>query len=426
MSIRSVILASVSTAFLAASVAVSGSAYAATNNSNVSIALQAYQALSAGDQTAAIAGYSQAIESRELPTEILANALLNRGLAHQQLAEHQLAIDDYTSALQLDAMSAELRATALYNRGLSQQKLDKQSAAIEDFTSALFLDPKFAHAYYSRGNALRESGQFLFALSDYDKALRYQHPDVARVYYSQALAFENLKRPADAKKSLEMAVAANPNFTQANEKLAGFQGVKPAAIAIDPILVASMNVVGGNLTMRKPELPEAVSPTAEQLNETQVDPIETAAVDTKAKKQVVKIVDRVPVDEAAPAKEKVVAIEVVDDAAPAEEQAPAEGVVADATPAEPVAEEAQVQTGWSVQVASAASEDAAWSTWKKMQAKHRALSGQKPIVVRADLGAKGIFYRVRFAGFDDQNSAKSKCSKLKAGGVSCFVSKINS
>jgi tetratricopeptide (TPR) repeat protein len=418
MSIRSVILASVSSAFLAASVAASGSAFAATDDSDVAIATQAYQALAAGDQAAAIAGYSQAIESRTLPTEVLANALLNRGLAHQQLAEHQLAIDDYTSALQLDAMGGQLRATALYNRGLSQQKLGMQSAAIEDFTSALFLDPGFAHAYYSRGNALRESGQFLFALSDYEKALRYHHPDMAHVYYSQALTYENLKRPADAVKSLEMAVAANPNLVQAADKLASLQGTTPAQAARDPILVASINVLGGKTTVRKPDLPEAVVPTAEQMT----DPIATAAVDATATAPAAKIVDRVPAEEETPSavKEKIVAIEPVEDVPPAEE------ATADAAPAEPEAVQAPTQTGWSVQVASATSEDAAWSTWKKMQAKHRALSGQKPIVVRADLGSKGVVYRVRFAGFDDQNAAKSKCSKLKAGGVSCFVSKINS
>ena len=115
MSVRCVILASVSSAFLAACVAASGPAFATTENPNEIIAGQAYEALAAGDQRAAINAYSQAIESQDLPTEVLANALLNRGLAYQQLAEHQKAIDDYTAALRLDAMSADLRAAALYN-----------------------------------------------------------------------------------------------------------------------------------------------------------------------------------------------------------------------------------------------------------------------------------------------------------------------
>ena len=59
-----------------------------------------------------------------------------------------------------------------------------------------------------------------------------------------------------------------------------------------------------------------------------------------------------------------------------------------------------------------------------MKAKHKALAAETPIVVRADLGAKGIFYRVRLAGFEDLNAAKKSCSKLKSGGVPCYVSKL--
>ena len=126
------------------------------------------------------------------------------------------------------------------------------SAAIEGYTSALFLDPAFAHAYYGRGNALRESGQFLFALSDYEKAIRYHHPNAAQVYYAEALAYENLMRPNDARKSLELAIAANPQFTQAIEKLASLQ----AALIAKPVLAANTAVGGGQVTVRKPDLPE--------------------------------------------------------------------------------------------------------------------------------------------------------------------------
>ena len=419
MSVRRVILASVSSAFLAACVAASGPAFATSEKPNEIIAEQAYQALAAGDQKTAISAYSQAIESQDLPTEVLANALLNRGLAYQQLAEYQDAIDDYTAALQLDAMSAEMRATALYNRGLSQQKLPNLSAAVEDYTSALFLDPTFAHAYYGRGNALRESGQFLFALSDYEKATRYHHPNAAQVYYAEALTYESLKRPNEARKSLERAVAANPRFKQAIDRLASLQG----SVMAKPSVVAAVG--GGQLTVRKPDLPKAVEPSAALLNEGESDPIMTSAV-SAPEPQSKKIVDRVPVEE-----EKIVAVEVVeDDDAPAPEAD--EATIAEiAEPADDEAVEvepaaAPAMEGWSVQVASATSEDGAWSTWKKMKAKHRSLSAEKPIVVKADLGTKGIVYRVRLAGFEDQNAAKKSCTKLKSSGVSCYVSKLNS
>src|SRR5690348_9152775 len=98
MRLRKVFLASVSAAFLAASAAVSGPA-AATPSSNAELASQAYKALQAGDVAGAVASYSAAIESRELEPEVLANALLNRGLAYQHLNQHDLAIDDYTAAM---------------------------------------------------------------------------------------------------------------------------------------------------------------------------------------------------------------------------------------------------------------------------------------------------------------------------------------
>ncbi len=408
MSVRSVILASVSSAFLAACVAASGPAFAATKNPNEIIAEQAYKALAAGDQRAAINAYSQAIESQDLPTEVLANALLNRGLAHQQIALYQDAIDDYTAALRLDAMGAGLRATALYNRGLSHQKLNALSAAVEDYTSALFLDPSFAHAYYGRGNALRESGQFLFALSDYEKAARYKHPNIEHVYFAEALAFENLKRRVDARKSLERAIAANPKFNLAIEKLAALQESGTSK----PVYVAALNAGGGQITVRKPDLPKAVEPTDELLTAGVSDPILTAAV---SKPAVAKIPDRIPIEE-----EKIVAVEVVEE----EEPAATEPTVADVS--EEVPAEAPVADGWSVQLASAMSEDGAWSTWEKMKAKHKALATQKPVVVRADLGTKGVVFRVRLAGFENQNAAKKSCSKLKSSGVSCYVSKLNS
>ncbi len=409
MSVRCVILASVSSAFLAACVAASGPAFATTENPNEIIAGQAYEALAAGDQRAAINAYSQAIESQDLPTEMLANALLNRGLAYQQLAEHQKAIDDYTAALRLDAMSAALRAAALYNLALSQQKLQNLSAAIEGYTSALFLDPAFAHAYYGRGNALRESGQFLFALSDYEKAIRYHHPNAAQVHYAEALTYESLKRPNDARKSLELAIAANPQFTQAIEKLASLR----ASVVAKPVLIANTAVGGGQVTVRKPDLPKAIEPSTELLGEGESDLIVTAAVSPST---TAKIVDRVPVDE-----EKIVAVEAVED----EEAAVAAEPEVTETVEEETAE-ALVADGWSVQLASATSEDGAWSTWKKMKAKHRSLVAQKPVVVRADLGTKGIVYRVRLAGFEDQNAAKKSCSKLKSSGISCYVSKLGS
>ncbi len=412
MSVRKILLASVSAAFLAASAAVSGPAAAAPPNINAQLAAEAYKALSAGDPTTAVQSYSTAIESRELEPEVLANALLNRGLAYQYLNQHDLAIGDYTAAMRIDAMSGKLRAMALYNRGLSYQKLGQDGLAMEDYTSALFLDAAFAHAYYSRATLLRAGGQYLFALSDYEKAVQHGYPDLARVYYGEALTYLGLQRPDDARTVLKLAIAANPEFQPAQQRLALLDGSSVGTEAADQITTASIASAGGSQPANGQELPTATAPSAELLGSaaTAEASVQTAG-NTSVKKT---ITERVPGQEAEAAEETIVAIEPVSDA-PAGETATAE------TPAPAVQ-----PAGWSVQVASASSEDAAWSTWKKMQAKHRVLANKNPVVIRADLGTKGTFYRVRLTGFDKQDDAKSACSKLQSSGVKCFISKASS
>jgi tetratricopeptide (TPR) repeat protein len=423
MSVRCVILASVCTVCLAASAAVSGAAFALEANANVTQAEIAYRALSAGDQDVAIANYTVAIESENLAPDALANALLNRGLAHQQLGETAEAIDDYTAALRLDAMTAKLRATALYNRGLAQQKLRHQSAAVEDFTGALFLDPQFAVAYYGRGNALRESGQFLFALSDYEKALRFAYPEPAKVHFAQALAYESLKRPDEMRDALARSIRTNPGFAPAAKKMAELGPRGPAIAMPDPVLSAQAPI-GGNLTVRKPDLPKAIAPPAE-LASAAVEPTETAtAAPTFRKFQ-----DRIPVETAAMEPQKAVPAQSQASAPAAEPAAETASIEPVESAPEPAAAQPDsgsiVPKGWSVQVASASSEAAAWSTWKKIQAKRKVTPATAPVLMRADLGAKGVFYRVRFTGYENQREAKSACSKLKAKGVACYASKIN-
>jgi tetratricopeptide (TPR) repeat protein len=444
MIVRSILLRSVCSAWLAATAAV-GVAQAAENPS-VQLASAAYQSLTSGDTADAIAKYSEAIESRELPTDALANALLNRALAYQKSGQFQDAIDDYAAALRIDALGAKLRATALYNRGLAYQKIDRPALAIEDFTSALFLDSEFSYCYYSRGVALRDSGQFLFALSDFEKARRYNHPQPHLVYYGEALVYEALKRPDDAAKSLRKALALKPDFAPALKHLSGLGVELPAAGAeteeADGLTTGSISIAGGTQIIGGDDLPQAVKPPDALL----------PAVATPAASVVTvkKYTDRIPQEEPAQAtlvsattvQDTAVEVEVtaqtpsVADTSEATEQASADSQetiaasLATNEPAltsepEPSASTTEL-TGWSVQLSSAKNEKAAWGIWDKLKAKHKVLADQKPIVVKADLGTKGIFYRLRLAGFTDSSSAAEACSKLKSKGIKCYVSRINS
>jgi hypothetical protein len=80
--------------------------------------------------------------------------------------------------------------------------------------------------------------------------------------------------------------------------------------------------------------------------------------------------------------------------------------------------------GYAVQVSSHQSEEEAQSSFRDLQAKYpKLLSGYTPIIRRADLGAKGIYYRTMVGSFASADQATQLCSNLKAAGVRCLVQK---
>jgi len=432
----------VCTAFLAAPAAICGT-QAAGPSSAQSLVAQGYRSLMAGETVNAISAFSEAIESRELPPDELANALLNRALAQQQAARYREAVADYEAALRIDALSADLRATGLYNRGLAYQKLGSPALAIEDFTSALLLDPEFAHAYFSRATVLRESGQYLFAINDYEKALRFNHPQSYLIYYGEALAQEALSKTDLARQSLKKAVAANPSFAPARRRLAllGGSDVQLASLTSDQVT--------GSITRPKPvdtktqsaEPPALLEPTQAAVE------AESPAIDAEPSRPAKLYSDRVPQEDMPPpppaylnranqklrkpveeVETKIVAVERVPDVEPQGEDAPQPAIAAaESAPESGTADVSSTDlTGWSIQLSSAKDEKLAWGIWSKLKARHDILAEQKPVVVRADLGGKGIYYRLRLGGFDSQGDAQSLCAKLKSHGVTCFVSKMSS
>jgi tetratricopeptide (TPR) repeat protein len=330
-------------------------------------------------------------------------------------------------------MAPALRATALYNRGLSQQKVNQLAQAVEDFTGALLLNPEFSQAFYNRANALRDSGQLLFALSDYERAIRYHYPDASRVYLGTGTTYLALKRPMDAQKAFAEALKINPSLGEARAQLVllGDQQAKAETqnAAIDPILTASVSSLAGGTTAVKKDLPPAVEPPAEIASVVDGDGAAPAADKKLFTERLSDAVAENSETIKTPKASKIVVADVP--AIPASVKVKAgkkPGVVADeietTASIDPASETlAETASGWVVQISSATTEDAAWSSWKKISGAHKALAGEKPNVIKADLGTKGTYYRVRLGGFDSQNAAKAKCGKLKSMGVNCYISK---
>jgi tetratricopeptide (TPR) repeat protein len=367
---------------------------------------EAYISLRALNFEAAIGKFDQAIESRLLGPEELANALLNRAVAKQHLNNHEAAIADYSAALAIAAMANDLRATALYNRGLSRHKMRHLPDAIEDYTSALLLNAALPQAFLSRGQALRESGQLLFALSDFERALLFGHPNGAYVNYLMGLTYEQLKRPPDARRHYELALQLNPALKQAVARLQLIGTIDQNEAGRLPTSTRTL----GTSEMVKPSMKHAIEPPQMLLTDTNLptDNIETGSISATSPSEV-SFAEAEPNADVAP-------------------ESPVQDTVKDATLPKDVAnqivaEEPPQAGSWTIQLASASSEQGAKSTWANLQKKSTALSDLVPDFVRADLGAKGVFYRVRLTGFEDQQAAQIECKRLKAKRIDCYVSR---
>jgi len=86
--------------------------------------------------------------------------------------------------------------------------------------------------------------------------------------------------------------------------------------------------------------------------------------------------------------------------------------------------ETRSAAGYAVQVSSQHSETEAQSSFQALRAKYPDLLGKRePIIRRADLGAKGIYYRALVGPFASADEAAAMCSSLKAAGGNCIVQK---
>jgi hypothetical protein len=75
-----------------------------------------------------------------------------------------------------------------------------------------------------------------------------------------------------------------------------------------------------------------------------------------------------------------------------------------------------------VQVSSQRSEGEAQAAFRSLQAKFpNQLGGRQPSIHKADLGAKGTYYRAMVGPFANASEASQLCASLKAAGGQCLV-----
>ncbi len=101
-----------------------------------------------------------------------------------------------------------------------------------------------------------------------------------------------------------------------------------------------------------------------------------------------------------------------------------------AAPAAPTAQEARQAAaiapaagvaGRVIQLGAVRTQESASAEWTRLQAKYRAqLGGLSPEIQQVDLGARGIYWRIRGGSVSDAQG-KQICEALKAAGQSCLV-----
>jgi hypothetical protein len=98
--------------------------------------------------------------------------------------------------------------------------------------------------------------------------------------------------------------------------------------------------------------------------------------------------------------------------------------VATTAPAPAAVKPATAISGVRVQLGAVGSEDAAQKEWDRIRKANSDILGSvAPAFVRADLGDKGVVYRIQAGPLATADAAADLCSKLKTRNVGCFVAR---
>jgi hypothetical protein len=78
--------------------------------------------------------------------------------------------------------------------------------------------------------------------------------------------------------------------------------------------------------------------------------------------------------------------------------------------------------GYYIQLGSVRDQSQAQSEWARLARRApEVLGGRQPIAKRADLGIKGVFYRLQAGPYPDRVGAMRACDQMRSHGQGCLV-----
>jgi len=125
----------------------------------------------------------------------------------------QSAVDACTRVIQSGRYSSVDVEWAYYDRGTAQSNMGNYQAAIDDFNLALQLSPSDADAWGNRGNAYRALGQYDRAIQDLDHAIAIRPGKYD--FNNRGSSYNGLTRYQEAVADFDQAIALDPDFSAA-------------------------------------------------------------------------------------------------------------------------------------------------------------------------------------------------------------------
>jgi tetratricopeptide (TPR) repeat protein len=183
-------------------------------------AMGAADALRAGRAADAEELATKALTAKDLAAIDHAHILLNRALAREQLGRRRDALTDFNDAIALDGLPADELARAYFDRGVTLDELGRTDDAIADYSAALKRAGNFAPALNNRANAERRLNRLPEAKADYRAALAAGDKERQYPYYGLGQVAEAEGDTKSAAEDYRMALAADGDYTLAEQRLA--------------------------------------------------------------------------------------------------------------------------------------------------------------------------------------------------------------
>jgi len=150
--------------------------------------------------------------------------LIDRAKALELEGRAQEALADFTKAVNANAVGQAEKIRALLERGLLLDSLDQLDDAVGDYSAVLKLEPHSATALNNRANVYRRQNRISAAKRDYFASLAVGNSHPEYPYYGLGLIAELRGDTEIARAYYAQALAANPDYSLASERLTDLAG----------------------------------------------------------------------------------------------------------------------------------------------------------------------------------------------------------